>query len=62
MCRHRLGQTEPARTALDKALKWRAALTRITPEFAAEFQAALQESMSVLDATLPDLPADAFSR
>ena len=61
MCQQRLGQADRARTALDKALRWRAMASPITPSLAAEFRTIHQEAASVLDGTLPDLPANVFA-
>jgi hypothetical protein len=62
MCRQRLAQPFAARTALARAIRWRASPIRLTPEKAAQFDAFLQEAHSVLDQSLPDLPANVFDR
>jgi eukaryotic-like serine/threonine-protein kinase len=61
ICHHRLDQTAQARTALENALRWRAAATRLTPAEIAEFRAIFQEAESVMNGAFPDLPADVFA-
>jgi hypothetical protein len=61
MSRQRLGQAGAARAALDEAVRWRAAQTNFRPDRAAAFDRLLREARSVLDGTLPDLPADLFA-
>ncbi len=62
MCRQRLGRGALARTALDQALRWRNAASGMAAAQSAEFDALLQEAESVLNGSLPDLPADVFVR
>jgi tetratricopeptide (TPR) repeat protein len=61
MCRERMGQPAKARTAREKALRWRAENVRMPVEQAAQFQAFLRETESVLNERVPDLPADVFA-
>jgi eukaryotic-like serine/threonine-protein kinase len=62
MCRQRLGQPVSARTALAQATRWRAQPIRLTPEQDAEVHTFLHEAQSLLDGSLPDLPAHVFAR
>ena len=62
MSRQRLGQAAAARAALAEAVHWRAAQTKSRPNPAAAFDRLLREARSVLDGTLPNLPADVFAR
>jgi WD40 repeat protein len=62
MCRLRLGQPAGARAALAEAVRWRAAQEALRSDRSAEFERLLREARSVLDGTLPDLPADVFAR
>jgi eukaryotic-like serine/threonine-protein kinase len=62
MCRERLGQTEPARNALDRARKWRDSANRASPAVAAEFHSLLREATAVVDRPLPELPSNVFDR
>jgi len=62
MSRQRLGQAAAARAALAEAVHWRAARPDLRPDRAAAFDRLLREARSVLDGTLPDLPADVFAR
>ena len=59
----RLGQAGAARAALAEAVRWRAAQTpNFPPDRAAAFDRLLREAQSLLDGTLPDLPAQVFAR
>ena len=62
MSRQRLGQAAAARAALAEAVHWRAARLDLRPDQVAAFDRLLREARSVLDGTLPDLPADVFAR
>jgi serine/threonine protein kinase/WD40 repeat protein len=62
MSRQRLGQAAAARAALAEAVRWRAAEPDLRPDHAAAFDRLLSEARSVLDGTLPDLPAQVFAR
>jgi hypothetical protein len=62
MSRQRLGQAAAARADLAEAVRWRAAQTNFPRDRAADFDRLLREARSVLDGTLPDLPADVFPR
>ncbi len=62
MSRQRLGQAAAARAALAEAVRWRAAQTDFRPDRAAAFDRLLREARSVLDGTLPDLPAHVFAQ
>jgi hypothetical protein len=55
-----LGQTEAARRAMTKALKWRAEASGRTPSQIAEFQALVPEARALLSASLPALPHNVF--
>jgi serine/threonine protein kinase/WD40 repeat protein len=60
MCRQRIGQPEAAQLAFTRALEWRSKAIGLSPGHTAEFHAFLHEARSVLDRSLPELPADVF--
>jgi serine/threonine protein kinase/WD40 repeat protein len=62
MSRRRLGQAAAARAALAEAVRCRATRPDLSPDVAAAFDRLLSEARSVVDATLPDLPAQVFAR
>lgn len=62
MCKKRLGEAVAARDAFDRARRWRAGITSMSPSDAAEFKSFIREFESLPEVCLPDLPADVFVR
>jgi serine/threonine protein kinase/WD40 repeat protein len=62
MSRQRLGQPSASRSALTRAIEWRARAHGLAPAQSAEFHAFLLEAQAVLGERLPDFPPDDFDR
>jgi Tfp pilus assembly protein PilF len=62
MCQAHLGQTASARFALRQASRWSSERGRAFPDQAAAFHPLLEEAQAVLDGSLPEFPADVFTR